>query len=141
MAGLRVAYGVAHPEMRAVMESSLPAWPVDSIAADAARMAVEDQWRVAAARDFNAQERDWLASQLRALGLAVFPSAANYLLLKVDESRDGLEFWRSLVVDHSIVARSCANFEGLGKQYLRVGIRTRSENQRLLHSLSCLLSP
>jgi threonine-phosphate decarboxylase len=65
----------------------------------------------------------------------VFPAAANFLLIKVDETRGGLELWRRLILDYGIVVRSCASFEGLNQQYFRVGVRTHSENKRLITAL------
>jgi threonine-phosphate decarboxylase len=72
---------------------------------------------------------------LQALGLCVFPGAANYLLMKIDESRNGPEFWRQLIVEHRVVLRSCANFEGLDEHYFRIGVRTRLQNELLVRAL------
>jgi threonine-phosphate decarboxylase len=140
MPGLRVAYAVSCPEMRAGMEAHIPAWPVGSIAAETARMVVQDLPSIAYARATNATERGWLTEQLRALGLCVFPGAANYLLIKIDEDRNGQEFWRRLIVEHRVVLRACANFEGLDEHYFRIGIRTRSENESLVRALKKVLS-
>ncbi len=135
MPGLRVAYAVSCPEMRAAIESGIPAWPVGSIASEAARMVLQDRPSIAQARATNATERNWLAEQLQALGLCVFPGAANYLLMKIDGSRNGAEFWRRLIVEHRVVLRSCANFEGLDEHYFRIGVRTRSQNELLVCAL------
>jgi threonine-phosphate decarboxylase len=139
MPGLRVAYAVSCPQMRAAMESGIPAWPVGSMAAEAARMVLQDRTSITRTRAMNATERSWLAEQLQALGLCVFPGAANYLLMKIDESGNGLEFWRRLIVEHRVVLRSCANFEGLGEHYFRIGVRTRSQNELLVRALNEVL--
>jgi threonine-phosphate decarboxylase len=139
MPGLRVAYAVSCPETRAAMESRIPAWSVGSIAAEAARMVLQDQPSIIQTRATNAMERDWLKGQLQALGLCVYPSAANYLLIKIDESRNGPEFWRRLIVEHGVVLRSCANFEGLDERYFRIGVRTRSQNELLIRALEQVL--
>ncbi len=139
MPGLRVAYSIAHRDTRNDMQAAMPLWPVSSIAAEAAQLAMADTSAIAAALDNNARERDVLADRLRGLGLTVFPSAANYLLMKLDDRQDGAEFWRRLIVEHRIVVRSCANFEGLSPQYLRVCIRNHSDNERLLDALSKML--
>ena len=139
--GLRVAYAVSCPEMRAVIESCIPAWPVGSIAAEAARMVLQDRVSIAHTAATNAAERIWLAEQLHALGLRVFPGAANYLLIRIADSLDGLEFWRRLIVEHNIVLRSCANFEGLGEHYFRIGVRTRLQSDLLVRALKNVLYP
>jgi threonine-phosphate decarboxylase len=139
MPGLRVAYAIACPEMRVSMESCVPAWPVGSIAAEAACMVLRDHASITATRETNARERCWLREQLQSLGLRVFPGAANYLLVKIDVGRNGPELWRRLILEHRVVIRSCANFEGLDEHYFRVAVRTRVDNQRLLDALAAVL--
>jgi threonine-phosphate decarboxylase len=140
MPGLRVAYALACPEMRARMEACIPAWPAGSIASEAARMVVRDEASIAATRASNRRERDWLAEQLRLLGLRVFPAAANYLLVKIDGNRNGLVFWRRLIVEQRVVVRSCANFEGLDEHYFRIGVRARADNQLLVKAFAAVLA-
>ena len=130
---------IASPEMRVQIESCVPAWPVSSIAAEAARMVLQDHASIASTRGTNARERTWLADQLQRLGLRVFPSAASYLLVKIDESWNGLEFWRRLIVEHRVVVRSCANFEGLNETFFRIGVRTRADNQQLVGAFTAVL--
>jgi threonine-phosphate decarboxylase len=140
MPGLRVAYAISCPETRACMESHIPAWPVGSIAAETARMVLQDLTAIAQTRAMNATERGWLSEKLLALGLCVFPGAANYLLIKIDEGRSGREFWRRLIVEHRIVLRSCENFEGLDEHYFRIAVRTRSQNELLVRALKEVLA-
>jgi threonine-phosphate decarboxylase len=134
--GLRVAYAVAHPEVRIAMESSIPVWPVDSIAAEAARLALADGNAMAATRDANARERNWLADALRSLGLEVFPGKANYLLVRLAQAQDGRKLWRRLIAEHRVVTRCCANFEGMDDRYFRIGVRTNPENRILVRALA-----
>ncbi len=139
MPGLRVAYAVSCPEVRAAMESHIPAWPVGSIAAEAARRVLQDLPSIVLTRATNARERSWVTEQLQALGLSVLPGAANYLLITIDESHNGPEFWRRLITEHRVVLRSCANFEGLDEHYFRIGVRTRSQNELLVQALKEVL--
>jgi threonine-phosphate decarboxylase len=129
--GLRVAYALAHEKNKADIESCLPLWPVSSPAAEAARLLLEDASWISQAREENIQQREWLAAQLSSLGLHIYPSSANYLLVK-DKSPHGIELWNRLITEHRIVTRSCANFEGLDENFLRVGVRSRNENERLV---------
>jgi len=135
MPGLRVAYAVANHKMCLAIESNIPAWPVGSIAAEAARMVLQDTESIIEIRETNARERSWLSDQLHLLGVCVFPGTANYLLIKIDESRDGPAFWRKLILTYQVVIRSCANFEGLDEHYFRIAVRTRMQNELLLRAL------
>jgi len=65
-------------------------------------------------------------------GLQVFPSAANFLLLRVA----GANRVAGRLRERGIVMRVCDNFTGLAPDtYLRVAVRKRSENQRLVEAL------
>jgi threonine-phosphate decarboxylase len=139
MPGLRVAYAIACLQMRVSMESCVPAWPVGSIAAKAACMVLRDHASITATRETNARERCWLREQLQSLGLRVFAGAANYLLVKIDEDRNGPELWQRLIFEHRVVIRSCANFEGLDEHYFRVAVRTRIDNLHLLGAFTAVL--
>ena len=139
MPGLRVAYSVAHPKNRERIESILPMWPVDSLAASAARLALLDTALVGKTREANARERRWLSEQMIALGLQVFPGRANYLLVKLPEDIDGFTIWRGLIVERLVVVRNCATFEGLTTQYLRVAVGDRCANEVLVSALAHVL--
>lgn len=138
--GLRIAYALAHPETRGQMESMLPLWPVDSLAAFAARLAMVDTAGVRERQEANTRERYWLREQLIALGWRVFPSSANYLLTKPPRDVDGLELWQRLIIEHRIVVRNCGTFEGLTETHFRVAIRDRLANMALISSLASLNS-
>lgn len=129
--GLRVAYALAHGSRKAQMEACMPLWPVSTIAAEAARLMLREIDWIQHARKSNAEERDWLAKQLSNLRMQVYSGRANYLLLKT-EPGEGIKIWRELITKHQIVVRSCANFEGLDADFLRVGIRSRADNERLV---------
>jgi threonine-phosphate decarboxylase len=73
---------------------------------------------------------------LKALGLTVYPSVANFLLFRLPASVDPDPFWQRMIVDHRIVLRSCANYEGLSAGHFRAAVRTAEENARLLNALA-----
>jgi len=129
--GLRIAYAIVHNILKKQIEACMPLWPVDVIAAEAGRLLVNDGKWIRDAREANAAERGWLSAKLSALGMKIYPSGANYLLLRVQPGK-GMELWRELILNHRIVVRSCANFEGLDESFLRIGVRTRAENERLI---------
>lgn len=136
--GLRVAYAAAHHETCTKIESRLPLWPVDSLAASVAQLALLDKTCVCERREANVREREWLREQLISLGWQVFPGSANYLLIKPPGEVDGQEIWRRLIVKHRIVVRNCGTFEGLTKAHFRVSVRDRPANVALTSSLAQL---
>ena len=74
--------------------------------------------------------RAWLGGELEGLGLWVCPSQANYLLIRGRE-----DLWEKLLV-RGILARSCANYHGLGPQWLRLAVKRHEENRALIAALT-----
>src|SRR5260370_20481511 len=111
---LRVGYAVAHPETIRRIVSLLPTWPVTQLAIDALAEAVADREYAEASLRENAVERQQLSESLSGLGLVVFPSAANYLLLELRaDMPTASELRARLIAKHRILIRNCDSYEGL----------------------------
>ena len=135
---LRVGYAVAHPDTIRAIRSLLPTWPVTQLAIDTLAEAVADgEYAEPSLRD-NALERERLTNSLSGLGLAVFPSAANYLLLELHaDMPTASELRARLVAKHRILIRNCDSYEGLAPgRYVRVAVRADNENCRLVQALA-----
>ena len=131
--GLRVGYVIAHPTLISRLRKYIEPWSVNSVAQEMAIPCVRDQSFIEHSRTFIARERTWLANRLTAIpGLQVFPSAANFLLLRVTARGLDARTFRQRGEEALILVRECSNFAGLGKQFFRVAIRTRREHQQLL---------
>nr|WP_286676405.1 aminotransferase class I/II-fold pyridoxal phosphate-dependent enzyme [Paracidobacterium acidisoli] len=133
MPGMRVAYALAHPALRDRIHACMPLWPIDSLAAEGARLMLSDSEYIDEARRSNATERTWLSDALCAHGLHVYPGRANYLLMRTTPGT-GAAFWKRLITEHGIVLRACANFEGLNEDYFRIAVRCRAENERFIEA-------
>jgi len=135
---LRVGYAVAHPETIQNIQSLLPAWPVTQLASDALAEAVTDREYAEASLRENAVERGWLMESLKQLGLFVFPSSANFLLLELrGDMLTASELRARLIAKHRILIRNCDSYEGLARgRYVRVAVHAREENCRLIQALA-----
>jgi threonine-phosphate decarboxylase len=140
MAGLRVAYLIAPEHMLQDISCNLAHWPVSSVAAMAAKRATEDSTYITATILRNQQEREWLRAELLSLEMTVFPGTGNYLLFRLPEQSRSKSVWERLIVDHRIVVRNCASFEGLDNSYIRVSVRNRADNELLIQALSSYVS-
>jgi threonine-phosphate decarboxylase len=134
---LRVGYAVSHPETARRIASWLPTWPVTQLALDALAEAVVDLEYAEASLRENAVERERLSELLGGLGLVVFPSAANYLLLELRAGMPAASELRArLATRHRILIRNCDSYEGLAAGcYVRVAVRSAAENGRLTQAL------
>lgn len=143
LAGLRLGYAVLAPERAAEWASLLPEWSVNALAAAAGEALLSDPGLVdfrRRTRQLIGRERKHLSAGLRGLGLRVFDSAANYLLLRLpDAGPQAADLAARLLLDEGIAVRLCCDYPGLDSRYLRVAVRTGAENRRLLTALACLL--
>jgi len=110
--------------------ASIDPWSVSMVALEAGRAAVNDEDFDAESLRINATARAEFADALRSLGLGVFPSAANFLLVKLHaRSGEDLQHW---LESELILIRTCDSFHGLGDGFIRLAVRTSSENMRLI---------
>ncbi len=134
LAGLRVGYLLAEPEMVAALREVQPLWSVSTPAlaaldACSARGPVKHAEREAGVL---AEERVVLESELTALGVEVSAgSQAPFLLCRVPGRPDLREALRA----EGIAVRRGDTFPGLTGEHWRVAVRHRADALRLLEAL------
>jgi len=82
---------------------------------------------------------DFEANLRRVPGITVYPSAANFLLLELTDPSLGADQIHFALGSRGILVRTCDSFYGMPKgRFLRVAIRTASENEQLVNLLSVI---
>jgi threonine-phosphate decarboxylase len=122
------------------MNHSIAPWPITTIASDAVCAALNDKAYAEESRLANERRRLWLERELERLKIATYPSNANFLLLRFPTEVDAGLLWERMIVEEQIVLRSCANFEGLAGNHLRMAVRSESENEKLIRGLERVIS-
>ncbi len=137
--GLRVGYAVAQPSVIELLRSHMPPWSVNAMGQVAALAAVNDSAHARKSTRFMAKERDRLGKLLAALpGCAVMPTYANYFLMELPRGRHARETIERLR-DKGLLVRDCTSVPGCNTRSIRIAVRSRQENDRLIRSLSRLL--
>jgi threonine-phosphate decarboxylase len=141
MPALRVGYAVSSPRMAARIAAQLPPWPVTTLAASAAAEAIQDHEYARRTLEAVGGQRRWLSQALGTTGVAVYPSAANFLLLRLPSTAATSARVRArLIAGHGVVVRDCRSFHGLSNgRFIRVAVRRRDENERLVRALRSVL--
>ena len=134
LAGLRVGYSLSSPELADLLNRVRQPFNNNSLALLAAEVALGDQAYVQASVELNAGERTRLADELRAMGLTVLPSQANFL--SIGFGRDAKPIHQGLL-ENGIIVRPIASY-GL-PEFLRVSIGTQLQNTRFLNALRSIL--
>lgn len=129
--GLRVGALVAAPNLIARWKALRDPWSVNILAIHAACAAIADRDHGRRSLEVVRAERVWMARQLSALeGVAVGSSSANFLFAQLPYDASALT---AFLEDRRLLIRNCTGWPGVeGANSVRVAIRTRSDNERLI---------
>jgi histidinol-phosphate aminotransferase len=127
LAGLRVGYAVAHPEVASLLNRARQPFNISAAGLTAAEAALGDTAFVKRAVENNIAGLKQVSEGLGALGYGVVPSQGNFILFDVARPAAPLfeQFLRK-----GVILRPVANY-GL-PQHLRVSIGTPTENAKFL---------
>ena len=137
--GLRVGYAVSTPTVIEKLSAHIPPWSVNAMGQVAAMTALNDAAYVVKSVSFMRNERARFTTRLAQLpGCAVFPSQANFLFVELPCQWPAAAMTARLRQD-GLLIRDCSSIPGLNSHSIRVAVRTRRENHRLVTALSQLL--
>lgn len=88
LAGLRIGWCYGPAEVVDMLERIGPSFPTNAVAAAAALAAIEDEEHTRRVLVHNRKWLNWFSEQLRALGLTVYPSQTNFVLVRFPETPD-----------------------------------------------------
>jgi histidinol-phosphate aminotransferase len=117
LAGLRVGYLLAEPDLARRLDEVRQPWPVNALAVHATTWLcpAEEERRARAGRV--AEARHGLLEELASLPVQVWPSPANYLLV-----RSELPDLRARLLDRGVAVRRGETFPGLDSTFVRITI-------------------
>ena len=116
-------------------------WSVSAVAQAAGIECCENTGFLAGSRRYINRERKRLVSAAEARGLKVFPSDANFLLIRSAKSPLGAsgtaepQSLRQALSERGIKVRDCRSFTGLDDSYIRIGVRSEEENDAFIKAL------
>jgi threonine-phosphate decarboxylase len=134
LAGVRIGALLAAPAIVDVVRRMTPPWSVSSLAQAAGIAACQDLDHLERARVAVDRSRTHLTTGLRALGLAPWPSVANFVTVPVGDGRAVA----AALLDLGCAVRDCASF-GL-PACIRIGVRSVEDQDRLLDALRVVLT-
>lgn len=135
LAGIRVGYAIAQPELIEGLErlkNSFNSYPVDRIALAGATAAVEDTDYLEEICQKTVATREWTTIELEALGFQVLPSATNFVFVTHPE-HEAESLYLGLK-EQGILVRYFGNKPRIG-DFLRITIGTDAEMAALVAKL------
>ena len=130
LAGLRIGYGIAHPEIiKKLNPLSRNFAPVAWLSLKAAVASYQDHDFIRSVREKNKKAKLFLYGELEKLGLFYIPSQTNFVLFRIDQ--DARELTKKME-ENKILVRPFAMH---GSQWVRVSCGTKEELQAFISAL------
>ncbi|MDH5219320.1 MAG: aminotransferase class I/II-fold pyridoxal phosphate-dependent enzyme, partial [Gammaproteobacteria bacterium] len=134
LAGLRVGYGVCHPTLTDLLNRVRPPFNVNSLALEAATVALNDEAHLGKSISINNEGLVYLSKSFDDMGLNYIPSVGNFIA--VDVGRSDAEVFDALL-KQGVIVRPVGNYDM--KNYIRVTVGLQNENERFIEALKVVL--
>lgn len=134
LAGLRIGYGLASPEVSAILQKARQPFNANAMAQAAALAAIQDQDHVSNTLQTN---KDGLAFYEKAFterGMEYVPSVANFILVRVGDG-DGVF---QAMLEKGVIVRAMRGYKL--PDWVRISVGTQSENERCMEVLDEVLT-
>ena len=137
--GLRVGYAVADAPVVQRLRRHVPPWSVSSMGQVAAIAALQDHTHARRSLQFVTKERVRFAAGLAVMpGCTVLPTYANYIFMELPRGWHAAAMAARLRRD-GLLIRDCSDMPGASARSIRVAVRSRRDNDRLLRTLAGVL--
>ncbi len=136
--GLRLGYLITQNQtVLQKMKEFLPIWNVNSIAERFIELFPKYSKNFDDSLANILQEREWFYRELRKTGdLHVYPSEANFFLARTE--RQNSDDFCLRLFEKKIYVKDCSNKSYLGNHYVRIALRSRPDNEKLLSAIAQL---
>lgn len=141
LAGIRLGYMSASAALLAQFEKVRPPYNINVLTQATAEFVLEHSEVLDAQAAALREERSRVAAELAALpGVEVFPSAANFLLMRINQP--GLEASRvhARLLEQKVLVKNVGKMHALLHNCLRVTVSTPEENTLFLNALKAALA-
>jgi len=138
LAGLRVGFGIAAPEIIAPLMHLKPTWNIGALQVAGAIAALDDDEYVAMTIKEITRMREYILSKIATLsGFSIVGKpSSNFFLMRIeDPSIDSSQMFEELLKRGVIVKDGSVSFIGLGKRFLRIDVSRQKQMERLAWAL------
>src|ERR1017187_266500 len=133
LAGLRLGYGIGHPDWIPAFEKIRQPFNINAIAQAGALAALDDAEHTRKTRENNTRGLKLYAEAFRQFSLEFVPSAGNFILVRVGEGQKVFEAMQK----QGVIVRPMGGYQ-LG-EWIRISVGTPEENERCLKALKAAL--
>lgn len=134
IAGIRMGYAIASPELLAPLRACSESFPVNLLAQVAGEAALKDPEFLKRTVAMNAEGRQFLSREFDRLGLPYVPSQTNFLLVQVGPRAKQVY---TELLKRGVIVRPCTGYEL--PEHLRITVGEPGQNKRLIETLEIVL--
>lgn len=133
--GIRFGYAICgDADIVTRLEAIMPEWNVSLPAQLSCVAAMKEHAHLEKSREVIRIEREYVSKELTRMGIKVFPSDVNFVLLYTN-----VKLYEKLL-EEKILIRNCSNYRGLKDGYYRLAIKQHSGNEILLEKIERILN-
>jgi len=133
MPGIRLGYGISSDRefLEKLIKLQIP-WNINCFAEAAAESVLKDEEYISVSKKMHENEREYFVKRLKEFSFIdrIYESHSNFVLIKL-KNIYGEVFYDYCISKH-ILIRRCSNFRGLDDSFIRLAVKNRIDNNKLL---------
>ena len=137
--GVRLGYGLTYD--RAILneiKNIREPWSVNGVAEIAGKTMLLDTLYIHETENWIKQEKIWFYEELCKMdNIEVTPTETNFILVKL--LNDNAKSFRKKMIENGVLVRDASNFMFLDESYIRLAIKDRKKNEKVLEALRRVL--
>ncbi len=138
--GLRLGYLVGNKSLIAKLARYQFPWNVNSFAQLVGRHIIKDEGYIKQSKELVIRERERLFKKLKMVkGIIPYKPTANFIFCELSKTHLTSRTLCDKLGRRGILIRDCGNFRGLTDRYIRIAVRKREENDKLITALTKIL--
>lgn len=137
--GVRLGYGLTYDEaiLNEIKNIREP-WSVNGVAEIAGKTMLLDTLYIQETESWIKKEKKWFYEELCKIEkIEVISTETNFILLKL--LNDKAKSFREKMIENGVLIRDASNFIFLDESYIRLAIKDRNKNERVLEALRRVL--
>ena len=136
LAGLRIGYGIGSKQMISVLNKIKIPWNVSGLAQQAASAALLHSFYLTKVKKMIKKESFYIINSISKLkNFQCNVTSTNFILIKTKMKSKTLQ---KKLLEKKILIRDCSTIRGLNNNYIRIAVKTRKENKKLIKALEKL---
>lgn len=134
--GLRIGYAVGPKNLMDRMRDLRDPWSVNTLAQVAGAASFKEPDFRPRLQRYVWKERQFLYEELRKIkGLLPYYPTANFILVNCQQTGITSRCWQEELAQSGLLVRDCSSFNGMGPHFIRIAVRSRAENIRLIEAM------